>query len=128
VSRFHLDTDFLIRALTRAGAERARLGALLASDAELEMSALAWYEFERGPRTPEQLAVGRRMVGAQGILAFDEERAAQAAELFRLLAGRKRHGVDIAIAAAALERDATLLTCNARDYAGIEGLLIDGVR
>lgn len=126
MSRFHLDTDFLIRALTRAGAERERLAALLASDAEIEMSALAWYEFERGPRTPEQMAVGRRMVGAQGVLAFDEERAGQAAELFRLLEGRKRHGVDIAIAAAALERDAALLTCNARDYAGIDGLLIDG--
>ena len=125
MSRFHLDTDFLIRALTRAGTERERLGSLLASDAEIEMSALAWYEFERGPRTPEQLAVGRRMVGAQGVLPFDEERAGQAAELFRRLEGRKRHGADIAIAAAALEREATLLTCNARDYAGIDGLLID---
>lgn len=126
MTRFHLDTDFLIRALTRAGAEREKLSALLASDAEIEMSALAWYEFERGPRTPEQLAVGRRMVGVQGVLSFDELRASQAAELFRLLEGRKRHGVDIAIAAAALDRDATLLTCNAKDYADVEGLLIDG--
>ena len=125
MSRYHLDTDFLILALTRAGAERRRLADLLASDAEVEMSSLAWYEFERGPRTPQQLAVGRRMIGAQGLVAFDEQRATEAAELFRHLAGRKRHGIDIAIAAAALEREATLLTCNARDYAGIDGLQLN---
>lgn len=125
MSRFHLDTDYLIRALTRTGPERERLGALLASDAEVEMSALAWYEFERGPRSPEQLAVGRRVIRTEGILAFDEERADRAADLFRRLAGSKRHGVDLAIAALALERAATLLTCNARDYADIEGLVLE---
>ena len=125
MSRYHLDTDYLIRALTRSGAERERLANLLASAAEVEMSALAWYEFERGPRSPQQLAVGRRLVQAQGVLSFDEDRASKAAELFRGLAGRKRHGVDIAIAAAAIERQATLLTCNGRDYANIEGLVLE---
>lgn len=125
MSRYHLDTDYLIRALTRSGSERERLGALVASDAETEMGALAWYEFERGPRTPQQLAVGRRFVRAQGVLEFDEDRAGLAAELFRHLAGRKRHGIDIAIAAAAIERQATLLTCNAPDYADIEGLVVE---
>jgi predicted nucleic acid-binding protein len=125
VSRYHLDTDYLIRALSRSGAERERLGALVASDAEIEMSALAWYEFERGPRTPQQLAVGRRFVRAQGVLPFDEERAGLAADLFRRIAGRKRHGVDVAIAAAALERQATLLTCNVADYADIDGLVVE---
>lgn len=125
MNRFHLDTDFLIRALARAGPERERLSGLLDSDAEVEMSALAWYEFERGPRSPEQLAVGRRVIRPEGILAFDEARAGRAAELFRKLSGSKRHGVDIAIAAVALERAATLLTCNARDYADIEGLILD---
>ncbi len=125
MSRFHLDTDYLIHALTRRGAERERLAALVSTDAELEMSALAWYEFERGPRTPQQLAVGRRFLGPEGVLAFDEERVQRAAELFRELEGSKRYGVDIAIAAAALERQATLLTCNARDYRDIEGLIVE---
>ena len=53
--RYHLDTDFLVYALSRAGSERRRLGALGDSDDEIRMSAVAWYEFSRGPRTPEQL-------------------------------------------------------------------------
>ena len=40
MSCYHLDTDYLIRALTRAGSERQRLSALLASDAEIEITAL----------------------------------------------------------------------------------------
>jgi predicted nucleic acid-binding protein len=126
VSRFHLDTDFLIVALTTAGPPRTRLRAILELGAELEMSALVWYEFERGPRTPEQLAIGRDLVQEGGILAFDEQRARDAARLFRRLTGTKRRSVDLAIAACALERGATLLTCNARDYEGIEGLVIAG--
>ena len=35
---------------------------LLASDATLEASAIVWYEFGRGPRTPEQLAVARDLI------------------------------------------------------------------
>lgn len=54
--RYHLDTDFPITALGTTGPERARLHALAASDAQRQMSAVAWYEFARGPRRPEQLA------------------------------------------------------------------------
>ena len=54
--RYHLDTDFLVYALSSPGPERRRLRALAASDAEIQMSAVAWYEFSRGPRTPDQLA------------------------------------------------------------------------
>ncbi len=50
--RYHIDTDFLIFALSAAGPERRRLTQLAGSEAELLMSAIAWYEFCRGPRTP----------------------------------------------------------------------------
>jgi predicted nucleic acid-binding protein len=128
VTRYHLDTDFLIHALSRRGAERSRLRALLELGAEVEMLALAWYEFERGPRTPEQLAVGRAFLSPDGVLPFDEKRATKAAELYRSVTGSRRRGVDIALAACAIERDAVLLTGNARDYEGIEGLNVDQPR
>ena len=53
---YHLDTDFLVYALSTAGPERRQLRALADSDAEIQMSAVAWYEFSCGPRTPEQPA------------------------------------------------------------------------
>jgi len=45
--RAHLDTDFLIYALSQRGPERHRLEDLVASDAEIAISAVAWYEFSR---------------------------------------------------------------------------------
>ena len=50
--RLHLDTDFLVYALSMAGPERRRLRTLADSEDEVQMSAVAWYEFSRGPRTP----------------------------------------------------------------------------
>lgn len=49
---YHLDTDFLVYALSSAGPERRRLRTLAESDAEIQMSALAWYELARGPARP----------------------------------------------------------------------------
>ena len=73
---YHLDTDFLIYALSSAGQERRRLRAMAESDALIQMSAVAWYEFSRGPRTPEQLAVARSFLGEEGVVAFSEGIAA----------------------------------------------------
>ena len=88
------------------------------------MSALAWYEFCRGPRLPQQEAVARSYLETDGVIAFDENAAAAAADLFRRLGSPRRRAADLAIAALAIERGARLLTGNTRDYSGIEGLLI----
>jgi hypothetical protein len=68
----------------------------LQSRAFVEISAIAWYEFLRGPRSPYVVAVARAVFGEGGVLV-----------------------ADLAIA---IGRRATLLTHNPRDYAGIEGL------
>jgi predicted nucleic acid-binding protein len=124
VSRYHLDTDFLVKALFSAGPERELLRAVSDSAAEIEMSALAWYEFCRGPRQPQQEAVARSFLETEGVLEFDENCATRAADIFRRLGSPRRRAFDVAIAATALERDARLLTGNTRDYSGIEGLLL----
>jgi hypothetical protein len=46
---FHLDTDFLVYALSVRGPERKKLDELAASEAEIEISAVAWPA--SGPRT-----------------------------------------------------------------------------
>ena len=120
--RYHLDTDFLVYALSAAGPERRRLRELADSDSEIQISAVAWYEFSRGPRTPEQLAVARSFFGEDGVLAFTEATAAEAADVFRRLGSPRRRAADVAIGVTAAIHQAVLLTRNARDFTGIPGL------
>ena len=121
----HLDTDFLIYALGMAGPERQRLVELAESDGEIGLSAVAWYEFSRGPRTPEQLATARSLFAEDGVVPFSEPIAANAAEVFRQLGSPRRRGADIAIGVTAVALGATLVTRNARDFAGIPGLEVE---
>jgi predicted nucleic acid-binding protein len=122
---FHLDTDFLIYALGQAGDERRRLLELAASHAEIKISAIAWYEFSRGPRTPEQLAVARSFFLADGVVPFSEELAARAGDVFRLLGSPRRRAADIAIGTVAAAMNARLMARNQRDFAGIPNLSIE---
>ena len=64
---FHLDTDFLIHALTVRGPERTRLHALTLAGVHVRMSAMAWYEFSRGPRTPGEIALAWQFLGDAAI-------------------------------------------------------------
>lgn len=126
--RCHLDTDFLVYALGRHGPERQRLLELSESDEPVEICAVAWYEFCRGPRTPQELAVGRSFFVGDGIIPFSEELAVQAAELFRQLGSPRKRVADIAIAATARAFEARLLTRNERDFADVPGVLLEVVR
>ena len=121
----HLDTDFLIRALSNSGRERERLFQLANSSQLIEISAIAWYEFCRGPRTPEQLAVARGLLAADGVIPFSEPISTVAGEVFRQLGSPRRRAADVAIGVTAALRDAKLLSCNERDFAGIPGLRVE---
>src|SRR2546423_6806827 len=92
-----LDPDFLIYVLSQPGAERFRLRRAAESEAVLQISAVAWYEFCRGPRLPEQIAVARSLFAADGVVPFDETLAAHAAEAFRRLGSPRRRAAHIAI-------------------------------
>lgn len=120
--RFQLDTDFLIVALSRSGPERARLLQIAESEAEIQMSAVAWYEFSRGPRTPDQLAVARSFFFEDGIIPLSEDLATIAGEVFRNLGSPRRRAADVAIGVTAAAMGAILLTLNPNDFAGIPHL------
>ena len=121
----HLDTDFLVYALSVRGPEREKLDELARSDAEIEISAVAWYEFSRGPRTAEQLAVARTLFGSDGIIPFSEGLAEAAAEVFRTLGSPRKRAADIAIGVTAAAAGASLLTRNTKDFAGIPGVTLE---
>ena len=124
--RVHLDTDFLVYALATSGPERARLRELASSEAAIQISSIAWYEFARGPRFPEQLAVARAFFLEDGIIPFSEDLAALSAEVFRRLGSPRRRAADIAIGVTSAAMEARLLTRNARDFEGIPGLEVEG--
>lgn len=126
--RVHLDTDFLVYALSTAGPERDRLSELAGSEAEIQMSAVAWYEFSRGPRTPEQLAVARSFLGSSGVVPFSEDLAARAANVFRTLGSPRRRAADVAIGVTAATLEAPLLARNGGDFTGIPELRVESVR
>lgn len=125
--RVHLDTDFLVYALSSPGPERRRLRALAGAEDEIQVSAVAWYEFARGPRTPEQLAVARSFFSEDGVIPFSEELARLSGEVFRQLGSPRRRAADVAIGVTATAMAALLLTRNARDFAGIPGLEVEAV-
>lgn len=122
----HLDTDFLVYALAFAGPERRRLVEIAESGQTIEMSAVAWYEFSRGPRTPEQIATARALFGDDGIVPFSEPLALATAGVFRELGSPRRRAADIAIGVTAAMRGALLISRNARDFAGIPDLDLEG--
>ncbi len=124
----HVDTDFLIYALETTGWERRRLRDVAESSHALCISSIAWYEFSRGPRTPEQLATARALFAEDGVIPFSETLAANSAEVFRRLGSPRRRAADIAIGVTAASCDAILLTRNARDFAGIPGLEVEDSR
>ena len=123
----HLDTDFLVYALSVRGPERKRLDELARSEAAIEISAVAWYEFSRGARTVEQLAVARSLFGSDGIVPFSEGLAATAAEVLRGLGSPRKRAADIAIGVTATAAGAALLTRNAKDFARITGLKVEAI-
>jgi predicted nucleic acid-binding protein len=127
VGLVHLDTDFLVVALSRAGRERRRLIGLAESACTIQISAVAWYEFARGPRTPEQLAVARSVLDEDGIIPLSEDLAQLAAELFRQLGSPRKRAADIAIAATAVTTGALLLTRNRRDFDDIPELRVETI-
>jgi predicted nucleic acid-binding protein len=126
--RVHLDTDFLLYALAKSGPERKRMRELADSDAILQMSAVAWYEFARGPRTPEQLAMARsQLAESDGVVELSEALAVRAADVFRALGSPRKRAADVVIGVTAASLGAILVTRNRRDFAGIPDLTIEVV-
>lgn len=64
--RVHLDTDFLIRAVRTAGDQRHAL--LAETDAEIGMSAIAWYALGMPRRRANDIAIGTTASACGAIL------------------------------------------------------------
>jgi tRNA(fMet)-specific endonuclease VapC len=119
--RYMLDANICIRMMRNPDGRVARRVRGQAEGA-VAMSAIVCAEVVRGATRAgsEALATLQVLLAAVPVLAFD----AAAARVFPR-AAKARGGFDRLIAAHALSLDATLITCNTRDFRDVPGLRIE---
>ena len=120
----HLDTSVLVDALTTERRSAANLRAALAEGEILNISVLVLFEWLRGPRRPEELALADRLLPRDLAVHFGLQEAEQAARLYRAVRRPRSREIDLAIAACALTENASLWTLNPEDFADIPGLVL----
>ncbi len=118
----HLDTSILIDALTGPRRSLPGLRRIVADGIRVAVSSLALYEWRRGPRTADELAIEAALLGPEVTVGFGEREASMAAEIYRRLPQSRGREIDIAIAACALVHHAHVWTLNASDFDDIPGL------
>ena len=96
----HLDTSFLIRALSANSAQDKQLREWIADGVKLGMSAIGWIEFLCGPLDSGQLALAAAIVGEPEPFVLED--SSRAAELFNRAGRRRGSLVDCMIAATAI--------------------------
>ena len=94
----------------------------MADGEEFLLPALVLYEWLRGPRIAEELALQESIFPAESVIPFDKEQAKVSADLYRSVSRARTREVDIAIAACALVNDARLWTLNPADFQDVPGI------
>jgi predicted nucleic acid-binding protein len=118
----HLDTSTLVDALTGPRRSARRLRSAIESGERVLLSVLVLYEWLRGPRLEEELAIQEALFPRESAIPFGVEEALGASELYRRVRNPRGREVDLAIAACAMTHEAALWTLNATDFRDIPGL------
>jgi predicted nucleic acid-binding protein len=121
-----IDTSVLVDALT--GSKRSGLAVRSALDEDelILLPALVLYEWLRGPRIAEELALQESLFPSESVIPFDKEQAIVSASLYRAVSRARAREVDLAIAACALVQDARLWTLNRADFQDVPGIRLYG--
>lgn len=120
----HLDTSVLIDAFTTQERSAPLVHAALDAGEPLNYSTIVLFEWLRGPRRPEELALVDALFPREELVPFTDAEASRAAALYRLVRQPRRREIDLAIAACALTHEARLWTLNPGDFADIPGLVL----
>jgi predicted nucleic acid-binding protein len=117
-----IDTSVLVDALTGPRDSLAPLTRCVERGECLGLSALALYEYLRGPRSETELAHQEALLPAATALPFGATEAVVAARLYRAVPRARRRELDLAMAATALAHGASLWTLNPGDFRDVPGL------
>ena len=117
-----LDTSVIVDGLSRFGRSSGSLRKALDRGERMLVPALVLYEWLRGPRSPEELAIQEVLFPSVTAIPFGSAEAAVAAELYRSVRRPRHRDVDLAIAACAIAWGAELWTLNPRDFEDVPGL------
>lgn len=123
----HLDTSALVDALTGPRRSLGDLIALVGGGHRPALATIVLYEWWRGPRTADELAVQQELFPVDAAVPFAGEQAEAAARLYRAVRRPRGREVDLAIAACALTAGAALWTLNPDDFHDIPGLRLVGM-
>jgi predicted nucleic acid-binding protein len=118
-----LDTSALIGSLSGLR-QSAPLRKALERGELILIPALVLYEWNRGPRTPEELRAQEALFPSDQALPFTSQEAVTAARLYNKVHRPRGREIDLAIAAHALARGAELWTLNLADFHDIPGLQV----
>ena len=117
-----LDTSVLVDALTGPKRSASALRRAIDHGELIVIPSLALFEWLRGPRTIPELEAQEALFPRRQAAAFGHREAGLAAELYSQVARPRGREIDIAIAACAIVRAASLWTLNRADFADLPGL------
>jgi len=117
-----LDTSVLIDSLSGPKHSAKALRAIIERGERILIPSLVLYEWLRGPRLPQEVAVQEALFPTDSALAFGPREAYISAGLYRSLKRPRGREIDLAIAATAIAKDASLWTLNTNDFRDIPGL------
>jgi predicted nucleic acid-binding protein len=100
----------------------ADLTRMLEQGERMGISTLVLYEWLRGPRLPQEIALQEVLFPSEAALPFEAADARISAELYRSAPRARSREIDLAIAACAIRHEAELWTLNRADFAGIPKL------
>jgi predicted nucleic acid-binding protein len=114
-----LDTSVLIDSFTGHKQLAPLLRHVIEVGERLVFPAVVLYEWLRGPRIPEELALQESILPREQAIPLGWEDAALSAKLYRSVSRPRGREIDLAIAACAIAREAPLWTVNRKDFQGI---------
>ena len=117
-----LDTTVLIDALTGARRSAPAVRRAIESGERVALTTLVLYEWQRGPRRPDELAAQETLWPSEAAISFGPDEAATAAALYRVVRAPRGREIDLAVAACAIRWDAALWTLNVKDFRDVPGL------